>query len=151
MFSRGRRIKSLQRLDKGEKMKHASCLCGGIKIKFTELRQSVNHCHCSMCRKFHGAAFATYGTVERSDLVIEAGENLLTEYESSETATRTFCRTCGSSLFFQHQATPDAVDIALGVMDDEPDIKPGSHIFYQDRPEWSGPYEDGLPKFDTFE
>ncbi|MGZ0843339.1 GFA family protein, partial [Klebsiella pneumoniae subsp. pneumoniae] len=27
--------------------------------------ESASHCHCSQCRKAHGAAFATYGKVRR--------------------------------------------------------------------------------------
>lgn len=129
-------------------MNHASCLCGGVRLSFEYKPKSVSHCHCSMCRKFHGAAFGTYGSVARSGLVVEKGEELMSEYQSSDIASRTFCKVCGSSLFFQFKATPDVIDVALGLLDDDAETLPRSHIFYADRPNWSGPYDDGLPKFD---
>lgn len=132
-------------------MNHASCLCGGVKLSFEYVADSVSHCHCSMCRKFHGAAFATYGSVERDKLNIESGQDLVTSYDATEVSRRSFCRICGSSLFFEHDATPDAVDIPLGLLDDEPEIRPIKHIFYRDRPQWSSAYDDDLPKFDTYE
>jgi len=39
-----------------------SCLCGSIKYTTNSEIMAVSHCHCSMCRKAHGAAFATYGS-----------------------------------------------------------------------------------------
>src|SRR5688572_3043490 len=30
--------------------------------------------HCAMCRKAHGAAFATYGRVERTDFAVVSGD-----------------------------------------------------------------------------
>ncbi len=47
-------------------------------ISFEEAVPSVEqmtHCHCSQCRKVHGAAFASYGSVPRSDLRILRGAN----------------------------------------------------------------------------
>ncbi len=42
------------------------CLCGKVHFEFDELLPQVAHCHCSMCRKFHGAAYATIASVPRS-------------------------------------------------------------------------------------
>ena len=33
-----------------------SCLCGGIKFEFSGPMSTSSNCHCSMCRKQHGAA-----------------------------------------------------------------------------------------------
>ena len=38
-----------------------SCLCGGVRYETTAPLQGASHCHCSMCRKAHGAAFGSYG------------------------------------------------------------------------------------------
>jgi hypothetical protein len=34
-----------------------SCLCGGVKFEITGPLSSPLNCHCSICRKQHGAAF----------------------------------------------------------------------------------------------
>ena len=42
------------------------CLCGGIRYEVSGPLTDVGNCHCSMCRRFHGAAFATYAKVGSS-------------------------------------------------------------------------------------
>ena len=36
------------------------CLCGDAAFEIDGPVDMMIHCHCSMCRKFHGSAFATY-------------------------------------------------------------------------------------------
>jgi hypothetical protein len=54
------------------------------------------HCHCSMCRKAHGAPFATYINVPEANYHLLAGKNAITGYQSSATYQRAFCGHCGS-------------------------------------------------------
>ena len=81
--------------------------------------KAVSHCHCQQCRKSHGAAFASYGSVPRSDLRIQAGADNITSFESSESVSRQFCARCGSSLFWSrdHGDYSDWISIALGCLD----------------------------------
>lgn len=51
-----------------------------------------------MCQKQHGAAFATYASVPKSDLRYTCGQDQLTSYNSSEGIVRKFCRVCGSNI-----------------------------------------------------
>ena len=44
-----------------------SCLCGGVRYEVTGELRDMEHCHCSMCRKIHGAAFGTYAEVDCAD------------------------------------------------------------------------------------
>lgn len=46
-------------------MLSGSCLCGAVSYEIDAPIESASHCHCSQCRKAHGAAFATYGKVRR--------------------------------------------------------------------------------------
>jgi hypothetical protein len=41
-------------------MNQGRCLCGRVRYEIPGEIYSVVHCHCSMCRKHHGAAFATW-------------------------------------------------------------------------------------------
>ena len=36
-----------------------SCLCGSVRFSVDGFCEKAANCHCSMCRKFHGAAFGT--------------------------------------------------------------------------------------------
>jgi hypothetical protein len=80
-----------------------------------------------MCRKAHGAAFATYASARRRDFRWLAGEDWVQVYSSSPGVERTFCRQCGSTLQFIEDKKPDSVEIALGTLDDDPTIRPNYH------------------------
>jgi hypothetical protein len=122
-----------------------SCLCGAVRFEIRGPLGPMSHCHCAMCRKAHGAAFGTYASVRRSDFALLAGADAIASYRSSPTVTRTFCRTCGATLQWISDDRPDALDIAIGTLDDDPVIRPGLHIFTA----WKAPWfeiTDGLPQ-----
>ncbi len=37
-----------------------ACLCGKVRCAMAGAFTAMSHCHCSMCRKHHGSAFATF-------------------------------------------------------------------------------------------
>lgn len=96
-----------------------SCLCAAVTYELHTPPKAVSHCHCSQCRKGHGAAFASYGSVPRSALRILAGASSLKSYASSETVSRDFCMHCGSTLFWSRAQGEfaDWISIALGTLD----------------------------------
>ncbi|MCJ1886625.1 GFA family protein [Pseudomonas sp. LA21] len=96
-----------------------SCLCGTIRYELLSPPRALSHCHCSQCRKGHGAAFASYASVPRSDLRILSGAEALKYYASSESVLRQFCSHCGSSLFWSKNQGEfsDWISIALGTLD----------------------------------
>jgi hypothetical protein len=96
-----------------------SCLCRTVKYEIKSPPKALSHCHCSQCRKGHGAAFASYGSVPRADLHLIQGAELITAYRSSESVLRQFCSQCGSSLFWSKSRGEyaDWISIALGTLD----------------------------------
>jgi len=74
------------------------CLCGAIQYEVNGPLFDVSNCHCSMCRRFHGAAFSTYAKFNAKDFRWLRGEADLRVYESSPGKGWAFCRKCGSSL-----------------------------------------------------
>jgi hypothetical protein len=54
-------------------MLHGSCLCGGIRYVVSGPVYRMSHCHCSMCRKHHGAAFGTYLNTRVEHFAFRAG------------------------------------------------------------------------------
>jgi hypothetical protein len=95
-----------------------SCLCGAIAYVVDGAFERVTHCHCSMCRKAHGAAFATYATVRSGQLRFERGEDALGHYASSPTVVRSFCTHCGSPMLWRDDThEPGLTAFALGGLD----------------------------------
>ena len=122
-----------------------SCLCGAVRFKIRGPLGAMSHCHCAMCRKAHGAAFGTYSRVKRGDFVLLTGEASIRSYRSSPTVTRTFCGTCGSTLQWISDDRPDALDIAIGTLDDDPGVRPSLHIFTASKAPWFE-ITDALPQ-----
>jgi DNA-binding transcriptional regulator YbjK len=73
-----------------------SCLCGTVRYEIEGPFEVTSHCHCSMCRKHHGAALATFVTIPLSGFRWVAGEDTLSTFQSSAYGKRTFCSKCGS-------------------------------------------------------
>ena len=126
-------------------MLRGSCLCRTVRYEIDGGVDQASHCHCSQCRKAHGAAFATYGHVRYADFRVTAGADAIARYQASPRATRTFCRLCGSNLQWI-PAGRDYFALALGTLDDDPGVRPERHIFVGSKAPWYA-IEDGLPQF----
>lgn len=96
-----------------------SCLCAKVRFELIGPPKAVSHCHCSHCRKGHGALFASYGSVPRSALRVLEGFSQIKAYASSQKVVREFCMECGSTLFWSrsHGEFAGWVSIALGTLD----------------------------------
>lgn len=120
-----------------------SCLCGGIRFMVDAFAGQVAHCHCAMCRKFHGAAFATLASVTSSHFHWICGEDLLRHWTAPNQTTRSFCSICGSSLFFRSPKAPEHIlEVALGVIDGAVPVQPNAHIFVESAVNWFAAGDD---------
>jgi len=121
------------------------CLCGAVRFTVVMPTVFCAHCHCSMCRRNHGAAYVTWLSAPRGQVTVDCGTDQLTRYQSSEHGSRSFCSRCGSSLFCVSTRHPDIIDIPLANMDGPIDRAPESHIYFDDRPGRTI-IADGLPR-----
>ena len=64
-------------------MLRASCLCGDVVWEAEPPLELITHCHCSFCRKSHGAAFGTYGAAKAEGFRWVQGREGVRQYESS--------------------------------------------------------------------
>ncbi|MCC6812030.1 MAG: GFA family protein [Deltaproteobacteria bacterium] len=122
------------------------CFCGAVAFAIDFPTKWVAHCHCSMCRRAHGAAFVTWVSVPSAQLRITNGQECIGAYKSSADAERRFCKTCGSPLFFESFGRwKGEVHIARahfpGALDREPQV----HSFFDDRAPWFH-VNDQVPK-----
>lgn len=115
-----------------------SCLCGAVRYAAITAPKAVSHCHCGQCRKSHGAAFASYGSVPRGDLQILAGADDIRAYSSSAGVQRQFCAHCGSSLFWSTSQGKfsDWISIALGTLDSAFQPTRQKHVHVGSRASW---------------
>jgi hypothetical protein len=125
------------------------CECGSVSYQIDGRINDFSHCHCSQCRRLHGAAFATFGGVARNEFSYLSGLPDLSIYASSDTHNRVFCKHCGSNIMVELDSEPDTFYVAMGTINGDPELPPGYHIFAGSKPPWNA-IHDALPQYETF-
>jgi len=122
------------------------CFCGAVRFEVELPSLFCGHCHCSMCRRAHGAGYVTWFAVPHERCKFLGGQQRLVRFRSSDHGTRSFCGTCGSTLFCESTRHPDVIDIVLANMDGTIDLVPQAHFYFDDRADWVRVADD-LPRF----
>ena len=135
---------------KNSKIYNGGCLCGSVKYTVDSIDANMSNCHCKMCRKFHGAAYATYAQTKSENFHWTAGKDLIQNYVADNGTVRKFCKNCGSSLIFQDDITDnhEIVYFAAGTLDSDIEVSPDAHIYIESKANWLN-LKDDLPKFET--
>lgn len=126
-----------------------SCQCGRVRYRVKGEPREMGHCHCTDCRKMHGAAFATYVGVPCSGFAWVQGEDRLTTFKAESGTIRAFCRVCGSSLTSRIDSEPENIYITAGTLDSPISKRPEYNIWVRSRAPWFE-IRDGLPQKETF-
>ena len=121
------------------------CLRGKVRYEIDGSLIDADHCHCSMCRRQHGAAFSTYAAFNPDDFNWVSGEDQVKVYEMLSGSGWCFCGECGATLAGTDKGK--ITSVTLGTVEGDPGIKPASHIFVDSKAQW---YEitDDLPQFE---
>jgi hypothetical protein len=115
-----------------------SCLCGAVTYEIRAPFLRFAHCHCSRCRKATGSAHASNVYVAPAQFTWTAGrvETVRFDLPSARSFATTFCRQCGAPLP-HHTRSGREVVVPAGSLDQEPQLRPQAHIFWDSRPGWS--------------
>ena len=125
------------------------CECGRVQYEVAAEITDFSHCHCSQCRRLHGAAFASFGGVPRNKFRYVSGEPDLKTYASSEEIDRVFCGNCGSNILADFKPEPEELYITLGTVIGDPECPPGYHQFVGSKAPWFQICDD-LPQHDEW-
>ena len=130
-------------------MIRGGCLCGAIRFEVARFVGPFELCHCSRCRKASGSAFTAMIGVRAEDVSWISGREAIQRFEAPvlkhPPGFRTaFCGCCGSPMPIFAEGD-EWFEIAAGVLDDDPIIRPDRHIFIECGSQW---YEirDDLPQ-----
>ncbi|MEM9433989.1 MAG: GFA family protein [Pseudomonadota bacterium] len=113
-----------------------SCLCGAVSYVVTGPLRPVVACHCTQCRKSTGH-FVSATSASRANVVVTG---TVSWFQSSASARRGFCRTCGSNLFWD--GSGGNLSIMAGSLDGPTGLSTSGHIFCADK----GDYYDIPPE-----
>jgi hypothetical protein len=122
------------------------CLCGAVRLAIDVPARWAWHDHTSASRIAHGAAYATYVGSWRKRFRIEQGESKIQRYEDKTTgASRNFCGTCGTPLFYERARSPHMVNIPRALFRNRTGRQPLYHIGISELPEWAYTGEPLVP------
>lgn len=128
-------------------MHHGSCACGTVRWHYDGAFTLMTHCHCGMCRKAHGTAFATYVMGPRAPFGYDRGQEAIRAFESSPGFIRSFCGHCGSVLPNPHLG--ELMAAPAGGFEGDLGVTAAGHIFTR----WKAPWytiTDTLPRHDNY-
>jgi hypothetical protein len=122
-----------------------SCHCGGVRFRVRAEIAELTTCDCSICVKRN----ALMARISEADLIMVAGEELLTLYEwNTRRAKHYFCSRCGIYVFHRKRAAQDHFGVNIFCLDGfDPAALPvrategeSMTVTARDaRPEWRGP------------
>ena len=124
-------------------MLKGSCLCGGIRFEITGKHTKIRICHCSLCRKTSGAGSGAYIVVAYDGLSWLSGRELVVNGPK-----HAFCRVCGAHAPDDNGGTRWYV-VDPGILDDNPGLVVGEHIYVGSKAHWDVLGDDGAPRYDA--
>jgi hypothetical protein len=102
------------------------CQCGAVRYALYVTPEKAHACHCRMCQRAVGGAFALLVGAPKADFAWTKGEPGV--FESSNLAKRAFCRDCGTPLSFSYNLPEARFYVTIGSLDD-PESAPIEHQF----------------------
>ena len=104
------------------------------------------HDHSRASRLAHGAVYATYVGSWRKRFRITTGEREIARYEDGAAeATRSFCRRCGTPLFYERARSPHMVNIPRALFSGRTGRQPLYHVAIEELQEWAYTGEPLVP------
>jgi len=126
------------------------CLCGTVTYAVAMPFLRFAHCHCSRCRRATGSSHASNLYVAPDQFRWTSGWESVKRYDlpSARSFSTTFCTGCGAPLP-HHTRSGLEVVVPAGSLEQQPELAPQAHIFFDSRPPWSC-LDRELPKFDGY-
>ena len=124
------------------------CECKRVQYAADSDIVDFSHCHCSQCRRMHGAAYATFAGVARDTFRYLSGATDVTMYASSDTHRRFFCSVCGSNILVELHSEPDTLYLSMGSIEGDPPRPPAYHIYVGSKAPWHE-ITDALPQYEV--
>jgi hypothetical protein len=121
------------------------CFCREIRYRATGEPTNSMICHCQTCRRVSGSPVVAWVTVLKSQFQFIHGEP--GELCSSKPVRRTFCRSCGTPLTYEHSDSSLCIDITTCSLDDPGAFPPTYHSWLSHDIAWVR-FGDGLSTFE---
>lgn len=110
------------------------CLCGAVSFTAESLG-GFGVCHCTQCQRWAGGPF--FGVTVKAEEFSVAGTAHVGTYISSGWASRSFCKECGSPLWYRYDPEKNGggtYEIPVGLLDDTSGLHLEREIYIDRKP-----------------
>jgi len=91
------------------------CQCGAVRYAFAAPLENAHACHCRMCQRAVGGAFALLAGGKKQNFAWTKGAPSF--FASSNLAKRGYCRDCGTPLSFAYDMPEARIYVTIGSLD----------------------------------
>lgn len=123
------------------------CLCGELRYEIDGEPMWAGKCYCGDCRKETGGGHLSAVAVS-ADILTVTGESKVFSRagDSGSDVNRTFCPTCGSTVFGNPSVMGDMRIVRLGTLDDSTGIEMQMAVYCSRAQDWDK-VPEGLTAF----
>ena len=109
----------------------------------------VSICHCLNCQRRTGSAFGVQARFAREQVTFSgAATEFVNAGDSGGRATFRFCPTCGATVFWEAEALPGFVTVAVGAFADPGFMTPTVSVYEERRHAWAIAPDLDIERFD---
>jgi len=118
-------------------MAEARCSCGGVRLLLAGPSRLVVACHCIDCQRRTGAPFGVGACYSAEVVTIFGAAKRFTRTGASGGLVHSyFCPDCGSTVYWQAEAAPALIGVAVGALADPHYPAPVRSVFEQSKHDW---------------
>jgi len=111
----------------------ATCSCGQLRVTCEGDPVRISMCHCLECQKRTGSTYAVQARWPAPQVLLEGRSSRFVRVgDEGNSITFHFCPDCGSTVYYQFDARPELVAVAVGNFAD-PNFPPPVFSVYEDR------------------
>ena len=121
----------------GTRERTASCGCGNLTVTTSGEPSEVYACSCLACQRESGSAFS-YGAIYPEAAVSIAGERRVwrRQADSGRWIETEFCPTCGVTVIYRGESSPETIGVSVGCFADPDFAKPEGLYWASRRHHW---------------
>ena len=122
----------------GIQTSEGACVCGAVRFEIDAPARWAWHDHSDASRRAQGCACVTYVGAYRSRFRLIEGEAELAAYDDPAAGTRrTFCRRCGTPLFYERHRSPTMINIPRALFAERTGREARYHMHMDEAPDWA--------------
>ena len=121
------------------RIRHATCGCGQLRLTCEGEPVRISMCHCLECQRRTGSAFGVQARFARDRVTKIEGRTAQFSRvaDSGKRVEFRFCPACGSTVYWEAEAAPELISVAVGAFADPHFPPPEISVWERRRHSWA--------------